>query len=132
MTEIEQGARQVADNAARVGKAIAHIRSEAEIGNRDILTAREAITTLNASNSEMVSRIDALLKAGDKVGEVLEAIRDIAEQTNLLALNAAIEAAAAGEHGRGFAVVADEVRQLANRTQQSVNETQQIIETLQN
>jgi methyl-accepting chemotaxis protein len=92
---------------------------------------RDAMDSLTEKVDKLAQVIDSLRKDSGLIGSVLAVIRSIAEQTNLLALNAAIEAARAGDEGRGFAVVADEVRSLAQRTQQSTEEIQDIIQTLQ-
>ncbi len=58
----------------------------------------------------------------EEIANKVSIIGEIARETNILALNAAVEAARAGEHGKGFAVVATEVRRLAERSQVSAVE----------
>jgi methyl-accepting chemotaxis protein len=97
---------------------------------RTALTAQNRAVDLVADLNKSAEVIKNLADNAANVSSVLDVIRGIAEQTNLLALNAAIEAARAGEQGRGFAVVADEVRTLAQRTQDSTAEIENILDSV--
>jgi len=123
-------ARQLSNaNASRTRVDAAQqlvIKTNAEvaalIGNVGVSAQRQAASV------DMVAELE---KQASNIGDIVKAVARIADQTNLLALNAAIEAARAGQHGKGFAVVADEVRTLAETSEKSAKQIQDLVGQVQ-
>ncbi len=131
MTEMSATVHEVARSASQTAESAAKADEQANQGREVVSSAVRSIDALASEVGRAVEMIRHVESDSERIGSVLDVIRGIADQTNLLALNAAIEAARAGEQGRGFAVVADEVRTLAQRTQDSTQEIQEMIESLQ-
>jgi methyl-accepting chemotaxis protein len=131
MTQMSATVHEVAQNTTQTAEAAREADKQANSGREVVMDVTRSIDRLATDVGKAVETVQHVAQDSDRIGSVLDVIRGIADQTNLLALNAAIEAARAGEQGRGFAVVADEVRTLAKRTQDSTEEIQEMIESLQ-
>lgn len=131
VNEMAATVQEVARSASNAAQAANHASLRTRDGSGIVEETITSISGLADDVEKAAQVIKELRSESENIGSVLDVIKGIAEQTNLLALNAAIEAARAGEQGRGFAVVADEVRTLASRTQQSTQDIQHMIESLQ-
>jgi methyl-accepting chemotaxis protein len=101
-----------------------------EINTQVESTVRNVVSAAQRQ-AESVKMVAELERQAANIGEIVKAVARIADQTNLLALNAAIEAARAGKHGKGFAVVADEVRTLAETSEKSAKQIQDLVGQIQ-
>ncbi|WP_263145285.1 methyl-accepting chemotaxis protein [Pseudomonas sp. RIT-PI-AD] len=131
MNEMASTVQEVARNAEEASRAAQAADDKARRGSAVVGDSVRQTQVLAQDIDQLGEAMVRLTQESEKIGSVVDVIKNVAEQTNLLALNAAIEAARAGEQGRGFAVVADEVRSLAQRTQGSTQEIESLIAALQ-
>jgi methyl-accepting chemotaxis protein len=130
MNQMSATVQEVAQNAEQASLAATTADHQAQLGDQVVAEAIARIEQLASQMDHCLTAMGHLAGESQRIGSILDVIKSVSEQTNLLALNAAIEAARAGEAGRGFAVVADEVRGLAQRTQQSTEEIELLIDSL--
>ena len=151
VSEISEGASSQADetqkateNVILMGNMVEETSQEVAnlISNADHMkkASDEATATLAALekiNQHAKEAIDVIYEQTNttnesalKIREATSLITSIAEETNLLSLNATIEAARAGEQGRGFAVVASQIQKLAEQSNESTRQIENIIDSL--
>lgn len=131
LNELDEWKNVVADNVEKVEQTSRDLSNKTKENEKRLAELREINGEVSKSMVATTDVAEKLSKAVEQIGMTLNLISDISSSTNLLALNASIEAARAGEAGRGFAVVAQEVGNLANSTQESLEEVAKVIQTVQ-
>lgn len=124
--EIQNAIENIASKAKESALSSDAISTRAnEVKSKAISSKENADEIYSSSNKNLRNAIEKS-KSVEQIKALSDAILEITSQTNLLALNASIEAARAGEAGKGFAVVASEIATLAEDSEHTVNEIQNI------
>ncbi|MGX2961256.1 methyl-accepting chemotaxis protein [Peribacillus sp. JNUCC 23] len=125
------GIETISSNTNAVAEASLVMKKQAENGSQSIQQVGEQMENIHVSVDLADEGVHSLANRALEINNFTSIINDIANQTNLLALNAAIEAARAGESGKGFAVVAQEVRKLAEQSNDSANQINEVVQSIQ-
>lgn len=115
------------EKSRRFERVLSELYTDLEKAAASVEELAASSQELAASSQESSNIAKTATQEVNGISEILDVIRRVAQQTNLLGLNAAIEAARAGEQGRGFSVVAEEVRKLAEESNKSARNIDEML-----
>lgn len=151
VSEISDGASSQADETQKATENVILMGSMVEETTRQVEELTDNANDMRKSSDEALDTLQNLGRINERAREAIDVIYEqtnntnesamkireatslitsIAEETNLLSLNASIEAARAGEQGRGFAVVASQIQKLAEQSNDSARQIENIIDSL--
>lgn len=131
ISEVKQTSQQALEKSNSVIVTSEHAMDASQTGTNAVEEALRAMQDIQHQVEAIAEKILDLSEQTQKIGDIINSVKEISEQSKLLALNAAIEAARAGEHGRGFAVVASEIRTLADQSKQATQQVGRILGEIQ-
>ena len=135
-TNQAQETQNATEHVIDMGNMIEATNKEAEILENNSQSMKNssdhAMAILNElmAVNEIYEQTNITNASAQKIKDATSLIASIAEETNLLSLNASIEAARAGEQGRGFAVVASQIQKLAEQSNESASQIDDITSAL--
>jgi methyl-accepting chemotaxis protein len=125
--EQEAAAQQQSIGVEEVSRTMESLLTAATHVTESTINVLSRAERTRETTARTTGRITELSAHANRIGEILETIREIADRSDLLALNASLEGTRAGEAGRGFALVASEMRKLAERITASVTDIKKLV-----
>jgi methyl-accepting chemotaxis protein len=122
LIELSNSFDRMFNNINEIEDEINKLKEKSNKGISNISVSMKESEEMQTAFSKAIQTEQALKNSVDNAYKIISSIDSLAERINLVSLNAAIEAARAGEAGRGFSVVAQEIRDLAEQSNNLVQE----------